>query len=139
MKCDFYIDGSSIVVEALVKRVDANTDDTETLSLLLDTGASTTVIDSTVAERLGFDLETLQTGNRLMTANGRINSKILEIPKFSLFGKDLVNFEVSAFELPFQITYFADGLLGMDFLMQFKKITFDFEEKTIETSSGSEH
>ena len=35
--------------------------------------------------------------------------------------------------LPPQISYFADGLIGMDFLLQFKKFAFDFDEKVIET------
>ena len=128
-KFDFY--RSSIIVVPKI----TNASDTSEIKFMLDTGASKTVIDSTAAaKRLGFDLKSLEKGDRLMTANGRINSKILELPKFSLFGKDLVNFEVSVFELPSQITYFADGLIGMDFLLLFKKITFDFEKNIIETS-----
>ena len=128
-KFDFYR-GSIIVVPKI-----SSVSDTSEIKFMLDTGASKTVIDSTAAtKRLGFDLKNLEAGDRLMTANGRINSKKLELPKFKLFGKELVNFEVSVFELPLQITYFADGLLGMDFLLQFKKITFDFDKKTIETS-----
>jgi len=61
-----------------------------------------------------------------------IHSKILKLPKFSLFGKDMVNIEVNVLNFPPQITYFADGLIGMDFLLQFKNIKFDFDEKTIE-------
>jgi len=56
------------------------------------------------------------------------------MPKFSLFGKDLANFEINIFDLPPQITYFADGLIGMDFLLQFDNIKFDFVKKNIETS-----
>jgi hypothetical protein len=68
-----------------------------------------------------------------MTAGGNICSKILELPKFSLFGKDMVNFEVNVIKFPLQITLLADGVIGMDFLLQFKNIKFDFEAKTIET------
>ena len=35
----------------------------------------------------------------------------------------MINFEVSVLNLPPQITYFIDGLIGMDFLLQFKSIT----------------
>jgi hypothetical protein len=69
-----------------------------------------------------------------MTAKGGMNSKILKLPKLSLFGKDMVNFEVSVLNLPSQITYFVDGLIGMDFLLNFKNIKFNFDEKTFEIS-----
>jgi hypothetical protein len=49
-----------------------------------------------------------------------------------LFGKDLINFGVNVIKFPLQITLLADGLIGMDFLLQFKNIKFDFDAKTIE-------
>ena len=42
------------------------------------------------------------------------------------------DFEVNVLEIPYQITFFAEGLIGMDFLLQFKDIKFDFVERTIE-------
>jgi len=42
-------------------------------------------------------------------------------------------YEASVLNMPPQILYFVDGLIGMDFLLQFKNITFDFDAKTIET------
>ena len=90
------------------------------------------VIDSKVALALGFDLCKLE-NERLTTVGGGANSKILKLPKFSLFGKDMVDFEVNVLDIPPQILYFADGLIGMDFLLQFKNIKFDFDKKTIET------
>ena len=69
-----------------------------------------------------------------MTAGGGIHSKILSLPKFSLFGKDRLNFEVNVMKFPFQITLLADGVVGMDFLLHFKNIKFDFDTKTIETN-----
>lgn len=45
----------------------------------------------------------------------------------------MINFEVNILNFPPQILYFADGLIGMDFLLQFKNIKFDFDEKIIET------
>jgi len=68
-----------------------------------------------------------------MTAGGAIQSKILELPKFSLFGKDVDNFEVNVIKFPLQITLIADGLIGMDFLLKFQNIKFDFDAKTVET------
>ena len=129
MKHKLLIDRRKIIVFAQVKGIN---DDRE-LTFILDTGASKSVIDDGAALRLGFDLKRLKAGDRLMTAGGGVNSKILKLPKLSLFGKDLVNFEVNVIKMPPQITYFADGLIGMDFLLQFENIKFDFIEKVIET------
>jgi predicted aspartyl protease len=129
MKHEMLIERKRIIVFAQMKGVN----DTLEFRFILDTGSSITIIDEQVATTLGFDLKRLKTGDRLMTAGGGTNSKILKLPKFSLFGKDMINFEVSVLNLPPQITYFVDGLIGMDFLLQFKNIKFDFDEKTIET------
>jgi len=130
MKYKFLINRRKIIVSAILKGINESRD----FNFILDTGASKTVIDDDVAIRLGFDLKGLTSGDRLMTAGGGVHSKIMKLPKFSLFGKDVDNFEVNVLRFPPQITYFADGLIGMDFLLQFKNIRFDFEAKTIETS-----
>ena len=129
MKYKFRLYKRTIIVEAQIKGVN----DSKGIDFILDTGTSKTIIDNSVAIWLGFDLKRLKTGDKLMTANGGINSKILKLPKFSLFGKDLVNFEVNVLNMPPQITYIADGLIGMDFLLQFENIKFDFDNKIIET------
>ena len=129
MKHKLLIDKRKIIVFAQIKGFNDNRE----LTFILDTGASKSIIDDGAAIRLGFDLKRLKTGDRLMTASGGVNSKILKLPKFSLFGKDLINFEVNVIKMPPQITYFADGLIGMDFLLQFENIKFDFIEKVIET------
>ena len=124
----FFIEKRKIILFAQIKGIN----DVMEFKFILDTGSSKTIIDERVATWLGFDLKRLKTGDRLMTASEGTNSKILKLPKFSLFGKDMINFEVSVLNLPPQITYFFDGLIGMDFLLQFKSIKFDFNEKTIE-------
>ena len=86
-----------------------------------------------VVTSFGFDLKKMKNGDRLMTAGGGIYSKILKLPKFSLFGKDMINLEVNVLKFPLQVTLLADGVIGIDFLLQFKNITFNFDEKTIET------
>ena len=129
MKHDLLIDNKKIIVFAQIKGIN----EFRELKFILDTGSSITLIDEGAAVRLGFDLKQLQKGDRLMTAGGGVFSKILRLPKFSLLGKDLVDFEVSVLNMPSQISYFADGLIGMDFLLRFKKFAFDFEEKIIET------
>jgi len=129
MKYDFNIVKRKIVIEAQIKGIA----DYRNFEFILDTGASKSIIDDSVARRLGFDLTKLRTGDRLMTVGGGVCSKILKLPKLSLCGKDIVNFEVNILNIPSQILYFADGLIGMDFLLHFKNIKFDFEGKTIET------
>ena len=128
MRYEFLIDRRKILVFVTIKGIN----DVRRFKFILDTGASKTVIDDDVAIRLGFDLKRLKTGGRLMTAGGGKHSKTLILPKFSMFGKDVVNFEVNVLRFPSQITYFADGLIGMDFLLLFKNIKFDFDTKTIE-------
>jgi clan AA aspartic protease (TIGR02281 family) len=129
MKHDFLIYKRSIIVFAQIKGVN----ETKSVKFILDTGASKSIISNSAAIRLGFDLKRLNAGDKLMPANGSISSKILKLPKFSLFGKNLINFEVNALNMPPQITYIADGLIGMDFLLQFQNIKIDFDKKIIET------
>ena len=123
------IEKRKIIVSATVKGISESID----FKFILDTGASKSVINENTAIRLGFELYRLQKGDRLMTAGGAIHSKILKLPKVNLLGKDFMNFEVNIIKFPLQITLLADGLIGMDFLLQFKNIKFNFDEKTIET------
>jgi len=129
MKHNILIERRKIIVRAKIRGVNEEMQ----FKFILDTGASKSIIDESVVGWLGFDLQRLESGDRLMTAGGSVNSKILKLPKFSLFGKDLVNFEVSVLKMPPQITYFIDGLIGMDFLLQFENLKFDFVEEVVET------
>ena len=129
MTHELLIEKKKIIVFATIRGIN----DDRSLKFILDTGATKSLIDDDAVIRLGFELYRLQKGDRLMTAAGGVQSKILKLPKLSLFGKDMVNFEVNVIKFPLQITLLADGLIGMDFLLQFKNIKFDFEGKTIET------
>ena len=101
-------------------------------NFIVDTGASVSIINETVASFLGFDLKRLKTEN-LTTISGKASSKILKLPKIELFGKSMSNFEVKVMDLPIQITLLADGLIGMDYLLNFKEFRINFDEKFIET------
>jgi predicted aspartyl protease len=129
MKYELLIEKRKIIVFTEIRGIN----DVMDFKFILDTGSLKTIVGERVAISLGFDLKRLKTGDRLMTAGGGMNSKVLRLPMLSLFGKDMINFEVSVLNLPPQITYFVDGLIGMDFLLQFKNIKFNFDEKTIET------
>ena len=129
MKHELLIKNRKIIVSATIKGISDSID----FKFILDTGATKSVIDEGTARRLGYELYRLQIGDRLMTPGGGVHSKILKLPKFCLFGKDVVDFEVNVIKFPMQITLVADGLIGMDFLLRFKNIKFNFDEKTIET------
>ena len=131
MKYDLTIENRKIIVSAEIQGIK----DTRDFDFILDTGATKSVIDEDTAIRLGYQLFRLQKGDRLMTPGGAIHSRILELPKFSLFGIDMLNFEVNVIKFPTQITLIADGLIGMDFLLKFKNIKFNFDEKNVETFS----
>ena len=130
MTYELLIKKRKVIVSATIEGINDSMD----FNFILDTGATKTLIGERVVTTLGYQLFRLEKGDRLMTAGGAIHSKILKLPKFSLFGKDKVNFEVSVINFPFQITLLADGLIGMDFLLQFKNIKFNFDEKTVEIS-----
>jgi len=129
MKHELLIEKQRIIVFAKIKGVD----EYKEFPFVLDTGATKSIINESVVTWLGFNLKQLDAGYRLMTAGGGVNSKTLKLPKFSLFGKDIANFEVNVIKMPLQISYFADGLVGMDFLLQFKRLQLDFNEKIVET------
>ena len=130
MKYPFSLDKRKIIVFVTIQGFEIE----KPFKFILDTGASKSIIDETVAVSIGFDLKKLNT-ERLTTIGGGKNSKLLKLPKLSLFGKTAENFEVNVLEIPPQVTFFADGLIGMDFLLLFGKLTFDFEEKSIETDN----
>ena len=129
MTYKFRIYKQTIIVKAKIEGVK----DIRGIDFIVDTGASKTIIDESAAIRLGYDIKQLKTGDRLMTASGIVWSKSMKLPKFSLLGKDLENFEVNVLNMPRELTYFARGLIGMDFLLQFENIKFDFVKKIIET------
>ena len=126
---ELLIKKKKILVSATIEGISDSID----FNFILDTGATKTIIDEEVARKIGFELFRLEKGDRLMTAGGAVHSKILKLPKLCLLGKDIINFEVNVIKFPLQITLLADGVLGMDFLLRFKNIKFNFDENTIET------
>jgi len=84
------------------------------LRLLVDTGASCTIIPIEAAKRIGCDIHRPTDTVRIVAANGIIISPVLKLARLNCFGFDLIGFPVVAHTLPSE-TY-VDGLLGMDFL-----------------------
>jgi len=109
MKHKLLIEKRKIIIFATITGIN----DISSFKFILDTGASKTIINESVAAALGYDLKRLKNGDRLMTAGGGIYSKILKLPKFSLFGKEMINFEVNVIKFPLQITLLADGVIAV--------------------------
>ena len=128
MKYGITIENKRIIVTPEIKGIN----DFRKFNFILDTGASKSIIDEIAVKRLGYELHRLKVGDRLSTAGGGVRSKIVELPELTLFGAKMVNFEVNVIKLPYQILYYADGLIGMDFLLQFQAVRFDFVQKFIE-------
>ena len=131
MKYNFSIIEKKIIITPVIKGVDEDVE----FQFLIDTGATQSIIDERVAIRLGFDLNKLDKGDSLMTAGGRINSKKLKLPKITCLGKEFSNFNVNVVKFPFQTLLVVEGIIGMDFLLRFKNLKFDFIQKTIETEN----
>jgi hypothetical protein len=85
----------------------------EWVDLILDTGATHTVIDETVAFRLGYDLSSAPTVS-LTTVSGTTQASVIAVRQIFALGETVGDFQVLALPLPIQLR--ADGLLGLDFL-----------------------
>jgi predicted aspartyl protease len=123
MKYEFTLNRRKITIRATINY-------TTDVELILDTGAGTTVISERTAVLLGFHPKLLPKSERFVAAGGHVNAKILELNRFEAFGKEIEKFKVAVLPLPLQIL--ADGLIGVDFLQLFKKISINFETKEIE-------
>jgi predicted aspartyl protease len=84
------------------------------LRLLLDTGASSTILSAEAVSRMGYDPGQPFRTERLVTANGVIIAPVFRLSWFNCLGQTLKDFPVVAHSIPSGIP--ADGLLGMDFL-----------------------
>ena len=84
--------------------------------LLVDTGASYTVLPTRVLKRIGCNLDQPAKRNKIVTANGAINVPIVTLPWFNCLGIKRENYPVLALDLP--ASSFTDGLLGIDFLRE---------------------
>ncbi len=82
--------------------------------LLVDTGASYTIVPVEVAEALECDMSHPLRRTRVVAANGIIVAPMVAISWFHCLGHRVKDFPVVAHTLP--PGTFVDGLLGMDFL-----------------------
>lgn len=96
--------------------VNAIINDIEPVKLILDTGASMTVLSPNVVSSLGLADDANKT-MRFSTANGDVRAAIVEIDKLDILHYSVANLAVGV--LPSFPIGDIDGLLGMNYLSQF--------------------
>ena len=87
------------------------------LKLMLDTGASMTVLKASVAESLLPDALESATPLNLSTANGNVSGSKVLLPVVQMHDVIIENVEIGIMELP---NFQYDGLLGMNILNRFR-------------------
>lgn len=90
------------------------------VSLLLDTGASFTILPAQPLNELGYDLQNPLRRQEIITGKGKISAPVISLSWFNCVGQKIDNFEVVAYDIPPNLL--VNGLLGMDFLCQCQAI-----------------
>ena len=97
-----------------------NSVDYRDVRLVLDTGASKTLIIPNAILGLGYDLSNPKYIELVTTASGIIDCPILTVSNLSCIGELVSNLDIIIQDLPDELTkYNIQGLLGLDFLRQF--------------------
>lgn len=109
MELAFDPDAPNIVVPVFVTGPRATTE----LKLVLDTGASRTVIRATVLASLGIVPGANARRGRIRSATGGAAAPFVPVPHLLALRQVRANFDVLAHGLPPTVTH--DGLLGLDF------------------------
>lgn len=86
------------------------------VDLILDTGASLTIIDPSLAKVLGYQQSDYAGTSTVQSPVGKEMGFRLKLNTFECLGRTIENFEVACHTLGLQ---HIDGLLGMNFLEQF--------------------
>lgn len=88
--------------------------------LLVDTGASFTLLPTKVVQLVGCSLERPVRTQNITAVGGTLAASIVAVPWFNCLGQHIENFSVVAYTIP--ASAFVDGLLGMDFLRQYRAV-----------------
>lgn len=99
------------------------------VSLLIDAGASHTIISWETLLSLGIDPTATQNRKPVTTANGLVWMPQVEIEEFHALGQSVASFQVMAHNIPLGSQ--INGVLGMDFLRQFE-FTLKLKQAVIE-------
>jgi aspartyl protease family protein len=89
--------------------------DCQRVSLLVDTGASYTILPARVLEDLQYDLKNSSRYQSIITGQGTTAPlPVIGVSWFNCLGQFFDDFDVIAYQLPTRLQ--VSGLLGMDFL-----------------------
>ncbi len=98
------------------------------IQLLLDTGASITLLPREVIEGIGYHIDEDAPRLKLDTVSGSIYSPVLKIEELSIFGVEASEMDIICHDLPMKEGLM--GLLGMNFFKN-RKLTLDFRKGKI--------
>jgi aspartyl protease family protein len=98
--------------------VSASLNDTLSLNLVIDTGATYTMISRSAAKSLGVDLEAKLPTVSFRTANGVIQAPIIALQSVEVGGMRVANLEAAVHDV-FEDSALS-GLLGLNFLGNFR-------------------
>lgn len=127
MKYPFEKPGPLIIITMKLEHGDKSID----VEAALDTGAVTTVINSSIAEYLGCDPAGSREKRRIVTASGIEWCSVVHVDKTTACGKEVENIEVVCHDLPPATR--IRGLLGENFLKQFD-VKIDYKNRLVELS-----
>jgi len=99
------------------------------VTLILDTGASTTTLRAALLTEVGIDLSAPKEWRRVDTMTGPVTEGVIEVPRLRIFGEEQAPLEVIFSERPFP--YQVDGVLGLNFLLPYR-LCLDFPAGWIE-------
>ena len=94
-----------------------------TLELLLDTGATSSLLSETVVSALGYDLSLVTSRAQITTGSSIISVPRVTLTRMTALGRHRFGFPVLAYTLSTSTA--VKGLLGLDFLRD-QLLTIDF-------------
>ena len=97
--------------------------------MVLDTGATYTLIPWDIAETLGYDPAYSNRKVNITTASGTEKVPLISVSRISVLGKEARDIPCIVHDLP--ETSHVDGLLGLSFLKRFK-LSIDFRAGILE-------
>ena len=97
------------------------------LRLLIDTGASYTMLPIEAVESLGYDISHPTRRVRMIAANGIVMAPVIKVVWFNCLGQKIDDFPIVVHTIPSGTM--ADGLLGMDFLVKCRAVISTGEAK----------
>ena len=121
MRYKFDISASVIVVESELEGVNVS----EIIKMVLDTGATYTMLPWKIARVLGLKPEVSERNIDIITASGVESVPLVNLKSIRLFDKKVSNIDVVIHDLPAKS--YVDGLLGLNFLKNFN-LYINFKE-----------